>query len=57
MKALVVRVNALSVGTRPVTTDEIASSLNETVSRFEYGLNYAKRHEFVREVKGRWIAG
>ncbi|MEQ8789517.1 MAG: hypothetical protein RIC55_24700 [Pirellulaceae bacterium] len=57
MHALVMRVNALSGGTRPVTTEEIAAALDETISRVDHGLNYAKRMGFVQQVKGRWIAG
>ncbi|MEQ8784810.1 MAG: hypothetical protein RIC55_00865 [Pirellulaceae bacterium] len=57
MNALVARVKALSGGTRPVTTEEIAAALDETDRRVEYGLNFAKRNGFVQEVKGRCIAG
>ena len=31
--------------------------MEETISRVEYGLNYAKRMGLVQEVEGRWIAG
>jgi hypothetical protein len=54
---LVGHVKKLSGGTRPDTMDQIAASMDETISRVEYGLNYAKRMGFVQEVEGRWIAG
>lgn len=38
-------------------TEQIAASLDDTISRIEYGLNYAKRLLIVQEVKGKWIAG
>jgi hypothetical protein len=57
MDVLVDHVKKLSGGTRPVTTDQVATSMATSVSRFEYGLNYAKRMGFVQEVEGRWIAG
>jgi hypothetical protein len=54
---LVDHVKKLSGGTRPVTMDQIAASMDTSISQVEYGLNYAKRMGFVQEVEGRWIAG
>ncbi len=54
--AIAAHVKTMSVGGKPITTEQIAKALSCSVGAAEYGLNMAKRMGLVRQVAKGWMA-